>query len=138
MQYSAANSARASTTSASTAPQASARSLTVSRSSPPWPTSTASAMTSAPVSSAIQPIATDVSSPPEYASTTFSVTGAPPSVWGELRELVAVRSFPAGRRAGPLGQPQQRVGQVLAAGRIAGDHQHGVVAADGAQHGRPA
>ena len=34
-------------------------------SSPPWPTSTATAITSAPVSSAIQPIATEVSRPPE-------------------------------------------------------------------------
>ena len=44
---------------------ASARWRMTSRSSPPWPTSTAQAITSAPVSSAIQPIATEVSSPPE-------------------------------------------------------------------------
>ena len=64
-QYSSANSARRSSTSASTAPQASARLRITSRSSPPWPTSAATATTSAPVSSAIQPMATEVSSPPE-------------------------------------------------------------------------
>jgi hypothetical protein len=65
MQNSSANSSLASTTDTSTAPQALARAAIVSRSSPPWPTSTAHAITSAPVSSAIQPIATEVSSPPE-------------------------------------------------------------------------
>ena len=65
MQYSSANSSRASATYASTAPQSSARWRMVSRSSPSWPTSTAMATTSAPVASWIQPIATEVSSPPE-------------------------------------------------------------------------
>ncbi len=64
-QYSSANSSLASATSASTAPQASARLRMMSMSSPPWPTSTATAMTSAPVSSAIQPMQTEVSRPPE-------------------------------------------------------------------------
>src|ERR1017187_1002255 len=72
-QKSAANSSRTSTTTASAAPQASARSRMAPRSSPPWPTSTATAMTSAPVCSAIQPIATEVSRPPENASTTRCV-----------------------------------------------------------------
>src|SRR5580693_4208123 len=149
MQYSVANSSRASTTSAATAPHASARSLIVSRSSPPWPTSTASATTSAPVCSAIQPIATDVSSPPEYASTTFSVTGAPPycsyllsrsrdcTVTGPHGYLTA-RLLPPRRLAAALSQPQQRVGEVGTAGRVTGNDQHRVVAADGAEHGRPA
>ncbi|CPU65939.1 Uncharacterised protein [Mycobacteroides abscessus] len=65
MQYSAANSSRASATYASTAPQSRARCRMTARSSPPWPTSTATATTSAPVASAIQPMATDVSRPPE-------------------------------------------------------------------------
>ena len=65
MQKSAANSSRASTTTASTAPQASARWRIASRSSPPWPTSSATAMTSAPVCSARYGMATDVSRPPE-------------------------------------------------------------------------
>ena len=42
-------------------------------SSPPWPTLTATAITSAPVFSARYGIATEVSSPPENASTTRSV-----------------------------------------------------------------
>ena len=42
-------------------------------SSPPWPTSTATAITSAPVFSARYGMATEVSRPPEYASTTRSV-----------------------------------------------------------------
>ena len=50
---------------ASTAPQSRARWRMTSRSSPPWPTSTATATTSAPVSSAIQPMHTEVSRPPE-------------------------------------------------------------------------
>ena len=64
-QYSSANSSRMSATTASTAPQASARCRMVSMSSPPWPTSPATAITSAPVACEIQPIATEVSSPPE-------------------------------------------------------------------------
>ncbi len=59
----------ASTTLASTAPAANARWRIASK-SPPWPTSTASAITSAPHSSPIHFTATEVSSPPEYASTT--------------------------------------------------------------------
>ena len=55
----------ASTTSTDAAPQSSARWPITAMSSPPWPTSIATATTSAPVCSAIQPIATEVSSPPE-------------------------------------------------------------------------
>ena len=69
MQYSLANSFRASTTYASTAPQASARFLMVSRLSPPWPTSRDTATTSLPVRSLRYGMATEVSRPPEYAST---------------------------------------------------------------------
>src|SRR5438270_11534407 len=54
---------------ASTAPAASARSRIWSQ-SPPWPTSTATAMTSTPSSSPSHRTATDVSSPPLYARTT--------------------------------------------------------------------
>jgi hypothetical protein len=60
-----ANSSFASTTTDSTAPQARARSRISSRSSMPWPTSTAQAMTSTPLCSFIHWIATEVSSPPE-------------------------------------------------------------------------
>src|SRR2546423_12804928 len=63
-------------TSASTAPAASARLRMVSK-SPPWPTSTARAMTSQPHSSPIHRTATDVSSPPEYARTTRAPTTTP-------------------------------------------------------------
>src|SRR3954468_6786237 len=72
--YSRPYSSRASTTSASIAPAASARSRIASQyaasASGTWPTSTAIATTSAPHSSWIHRTATDVSSPPEYASTT--------------------------------------------------------------------
>ena len=71
-QYSLANSSRASTTMDSTAPAPSARWRTVSMSSPPWPRSMDTAMTSALRSLAIQLMATVVSRPPEYASTTRS------------------------------------------------------------------
>ncbi|SKS50495.1 Uncharacterised protein [Mycobacteroides abscessus subsp. abscessus] len=64
-QYSSANSSRASTTTASTAPQSRARWRTTSMSSPPWPRSMATATTSRPVSLPIQLIATEVSRPPE-------------------------------------------------------------------------
>ena len=73
MQYSFANSSRASATYASTAPQSRARWRMTSRSSPPWPTSTATATTSRPVCSPIHPMATEVSRPPEYARTTRSL-----------------------------------------------------------------
>ncbi len=79
-QYSLANSSFKSRTIDSSAPQARARFLITSMSSPPWPTSAATAMTSFPVSSLIQPMATEVSSPPEYAKTTFSLTFSPFSV----------------------------------------------------------
>ncbi len=71
-QYCSANSSRASTTTASTAPQSSARWRTTSMSSPPWPRSIATATTSRPVSLPIQLIATEVSKPPEYAKMTRS------------------------------------------------------------------
>jgi hypothetical protein len=61
---SSANSSRASTTIASTAPAPMARERTSSQSSLSWPTSTQSAMTSTPISSIIQRTATDVSRPP--------------------------------------------------------------------------
>ena len=41
-------------------------------------------------------------------------------------------------RVTALGEPQQRLGELLAAGRVPGDDQDGVVAADGAEHGGPA
>src|SRR5881396_1577590 len=75
------------------APAASARAVMSSHgSSACWPTSTASATTSAPHSSAIHFTATDVSRPPEYARTTRfavdrSVMTAHPSEPGQRREL---------------------------------------------------
>src|SRR5580658_10173097 len=117
MQYVSANSARASTTSASAAPQASARLRIVSRSSPPWPTSTATAITSAPARSAIQPIATEVSSPPEEASTTFSVCVATSSPlfyvfggWGGFDSSslwVVIAAKTDERSSSALRQPEQ-------------------------------
>src|SRR3954469_21031648 len=89
-----------------------------SRSSPPWPTSAATATTSAFVSSAIQPIATEVSSPPEYARTTRSVM------------TVALRSVGGGSYAG---QPAQPIGEGIAAGGVARDDEDGVVAGDCAE-----
>ena len=71
-QYCSANSSRASTTTASTAPQSTARWRTTSMSSPPCPRSIATATTSLPVSLPIQLMATEVSSPPEYARMTRS------------------------------------------------------------------
>src|SRR5205823_12964932 len=67
---------RQSSTTASTAPAARARSRMASQ-SPPCPTSAASAITSTPNSSPSQRTATDVSSPPLYASTTLFVISAP-------------------------------------------------------------
>ena len=58
-----ANSSRHSTTTESTAPAARARLRTASK-SPPWPTSAATAMTSAPVSWPSHRTATEVSRPP--------------------------------------------------------------------------
>src|SRR5216683_5608540 len=141
MQYSAANSARTSATSASAAPQASARLRIVSRSSPPWPTSTARAMTSAPVCSAIHPMATEVSRPPEYASTTRCVIVGPSLAWlgsgaaaaggsGGRQEAGLVRPAPGTASAWlvpPLRDAQQRRGHLAAAVRLAGDDQHRVV-----------
>src|SRR2546429_4836504 len=84
-------------TSASTAPAASARLRMLSK-SPPWPTSTARAMTSQPHSSPIHRTATDVSSPPEYARTTRAPTAAP---------LLRFEPGEAGQAGGaPLGPPR--------------------------------
>src|SRR5580658_1231914 len=104
----------------------------VSRSSPPWPTSTAQAITSAPVFSAIQPIATEVSSPPEYASTTLSAAMLFPlvDVSACRHECVRARSPTA------FGQPEQLRRQGVTARRVAGDDQDRVVAGHRAEDGR--
>src|SRR3954451_14181832 len=121
---SSANSARASTTFASTAPAASARARISSHgSSACWPTSTASATTSAPHSSWIHFTATDVSSPPEYASTTrFAITSASPDDSQALPELDSQT-----RQRGKLG------GDGSAAGGFGAHDQDGVVTGNGAQ-----
>src|SRR6266481_4795056 len=100
-------------TSASTAPAARARLRMVSK-SPPWPTSTARAMTSQPHSSPIHRTATDVSSPPEYARTTRAPTLAP------------LLRFEPGE-AGQAGR------HLLAPVRGRADDQDGVVAGHGAE-----
>src|SRR5206468_2817095 len=146
------NSSRASTTSAATAPQLRARSRITAMSSPPWPTSTATATTSAPARSAIQPMATEVSRPPEYASTTRFVITCPLL----LSRLVPRRcSRAVAGRAGalppapaapmavscplhpPLRQPEQRLRHLFPSGRVPGDHQDGVVAGDRTEDGGP-
>src|SRR5438445_13851556 len=101
-------------TSASTAPAASARLRMVSK-SPPWPTSTARAMTSHPHSSPIHRTATDVSSPPEYARTTRAPTAAP-----LLCSSLLLRFEP--------GQPGQADRDPLAAVGGRADDEDGVVA----------
>src|SRR5215468_9759863 len=134
MQNSAANSSRASITSDSTAPQARARSRMTSMSSPSCPTSTATAITSAPVRSARYGIATDVSSPPEYARTTQSPIFVPSPcvlVCPTAVRLVDVRA----------GGPARDLRGELLAGRTAGwflfgDDHDGVVAGNGADHVR--
>src|SRR4051812_33877049 len=98
-----------------------------SRSSPPWPTSAATATTSLPVSLAIQPMATDVSRPPEYARTTRSDTVL---LLGGTGWLVSAA----------LGEPEQPAREGAGGGgrRLAGDEQDGVVAGDAAGHvGQP-
>src|SRR5438270_12288155 len=105
-------------TSASTAPAASARLRMLSK-SPPWPTSTARAMTSQPHSSPIHRTATDVSSPPEYARTTRAPTTTP-----------LLRFEP--------GHPGQAGGHLLAPIGGRADDQDGVVAGDGAEDVRQA
>src|SRR5213080_1212122 len=112
-QYSSANSSRASTTTASTAPQSRARLRTTSMSSPPWPRSMATATTSRPVSLPIQLIATEVSRPPEYARMTRSDIDQSPLV-------------------GPLLQVLDGGGQLDAGHRLTRYHQDGVVAGHGA------
>src|SRR5205809_1001520 len=82
------------------APAASARAvMSPHGSSACWPTSTASATTSAPHSSWIHFTATDVSRPPEYARTTRCGMGLLPS-WSETGETCELRGdgFSAGRR----------------------------------------
>src|SRR5690606_13465777 len=120
---------------ASTAPQARARWRMTSMSSPPWPQSMATAMTSAPVSSAIQPIATEVSSPPEYASTTRSVMDVSPSATERMRRHPGRWSCDRPRLDAPVGEPQQRGCEFFPALGVAGDDQDGVVSRDGAQDG---
>src|SRR5882757_3247647 len=110
-QYSLANSSRASTTTASTAPQSSARWHTTSMSSPPWPRSIATATTSRPVSLPIQLIATEVSRPPEYARMTRSDMNQSP-----------IRSS--------LFEAFQSGGQLGAGHRLSGGHEEGVIAGD--------
>src|ERR1039458_2392921 len=108
----------------------------MSRSSPPWPRSTATAMTSAPMASAIQPMATEVSRPPEYARTTRSVTGTPYGChrlyddWGGSTGRIGWRD-----RVSSLatGQGQQPAGKGPALRRATGDDHDGVVARDGAK-----
>src|SRR4051795_2204021 len=77
------------------APAANARAVMSSHgSSACWPTSTASATTSAPHSSWIHFTATDVSSPPEYASTTrFAI----------VRFFLSLETSQAGELAGHFG-----------------------------------
>src|ERR1700730_10182235 len=144
-QKSAATSSRTSTTTASAAPQASARSRMAVRSSPPWPTSTATAMTSASACSAIQPMATEVSRPPEYASTTRCVMGLSPAcveclcrrpcawlpVWHD-------RAAPPGARLTPsFRELQERPRDPRSAGWLPDDHQDGAFSCDSADDGRP-
>ena len=109
--YSSANSARASTTFASTAPAASARSRIVSQSSSaPWPTSTASATTSAPHSSPIHRTATEVSRPPEYARTTRfgRCSGSPPPLTSPAPEPGELGERRRSRPPAPLGAHDER------------------------------
>src|ERR1700754_1867599 len=112
-QYSSANSSRASTTTASTAPQSSARWRPTSMSSPPWPRSIATATTSRPVSLPIQLIATEVSRPPEYARMTRSDMNQSP---------IRIKLF----------QVFQSSGQLGAGHRLRGGHEKRVIAGDGA------
>src|SRR5690606_8537151 len=139
-QKSAANSSLASTTTASAAPHARARLRMVSRSSPPWPTSTATAMTSPPVCSARYGIATEVSRPPEYASTTRSLMIV---ISCAMCSCSSVRCWLGPGRAAlassfaPVGQFEERLGDLVSAVRVAGDDEDGVVARDGAEDGRP-
>src|SRR6478672_12083798 len=119
-QYCSANSSLASTTTASTAPQSTARCRTTSMSSPPCPRSMATATTSRPVSLAIQLIATEVSRPPEYARMTRS----------DIVKLLRVCSTSGS------GQVLDRGGEFGTGHRFTGDHQDGVVTGYGADHVR--
>src|SRR6516165_2559196 len=102
-----------------------------------WPTSTASAITSAPHSSWIHFTATDVSRPPEYASTTrlgMTVTiaslVASPGTW-----LATTRSPVSHRRS--CSQPCQAgqlAGNIGSRRALGAHHDHRVVAGDGAEH----
>src|SRR5688572_28997108 len=116
-QYSSANSSRASTTTASTAPQSSARCRMTSMSSPPCPRSMATATTSRPVSLPIQLIATEVSRPPEYAR----MTRSDPDVCGMTNLLLS-----------ELLNVLEHAGEFRAGHRLAGDHENGVITGDGA------
>src|ERR1017187_6681000 len=140
-QKSAANSSRTSTTTASAAPQASARPRIAPRSSPPWPTSTATAMTSAPVCSAIQPIATEVSRPPENASTTRCVMVYPSAsvVVVVLGNVVLGNGGPSPRirLTASFRELQERPRDICSPDWVPGYHQDGIVARHRAQDGRP-
>src|SRR4030081_1659751 len=81
-QYSSANSSLASTTTASAAPQSSARFRTASMSSPPWPRAMATATTS----------------PPEYAKMTRSDINQSPSTRPLLQVLDHDGQVGAGHR----------------------------------------
>src|ERR1019366_1404104 len=82
-----------------------------SRSSPPLPRSTATAMTSAPMASAIQPMATEVSRPPEYARTTRSVIGTPCWFHRLYDDLLGLRDDSSCRPPGrPRGRPADSSG----------------------------
>ena len=106
-------------------------------SSPPWPTSMATATTSAPVCSAIQPMATEVSRPPEYARTTRpSQYSFPHPLQVSVSQGLRRRGWPR-RSSSALGQGEQLRGEVGAARRVPRDHQHRVVAGHGAEDGRP-
>src|SRR6476660_5432443 len=118
-QYSSANSSLASTTTASTAPQSTARCRTTSMSSPPWPRSMATATTSRPVSLPIQLMATEVSRPPEYARMTRS----------DMRQISLFRGYYGSKTF-------KRCCQFGAGHRLARHHQHGVVAGARAHHVR--
>src|SRR3954452_22931244 len=87
--------------------------------------------------SRIQATATEVSSPPEKAMPTRSPLGS------EVRTLlIGFPSCGAGRcgrgRSWSVecssGQAHESSYDALAAGRVARDHDHGVVAGDGAEH----
>src|SRR5215475_7907651 len=117
-----------------------------SMSSPPCPTSTATAITSAPMRSARYGMATDVSRPPEYARTTRSVMSLLPLCvavgcvavdfvvrGGGSRRANRLRTglarFPAGSPAGEL-RRERGTGRARRRSFVARHDEDGVVAGD--------